>query len=1637
MIAGGLALAGLAPALEPAPADAQFQKDVQSLLAAPHRLAGSEAGRRAGDYLKAQLQGLPGKLLTQSFRFPQEIVAVCELRSDGRVIPLLPLKADGLQSCVTPPEGITGRIISLGGPYSGNPVKALDGLKPGEAWIALADFNQKDAVNIAFQFGAGAIIFVGGDAMDRNFLPDKETHVSVSFPRFYISAGQAAAVKPAALKQATLFSRIAWQERMGCNIVWLINGTYPVFADKRPEAIILSAPYDSRGIVPGNAPEPERAANCAALLAVARQLAAQPPKRDVIIAFFDNHANFLEGGRNFYAALRLAIKDGISDPWPKRQIFIEQERANIRGQLDCMNQADLVATDHPMRQQVVQLLKEESRHAYDEYQKDVTAIRRKLHAPETDKAALPDLQRRCDSLLTDQRQWQTIRENLRDSRSIAPDCQARFQHLLGDMRNLHQRRLAELDEQEEYVAESAALGDLLSTHSIVLHASFRFNAGGTRWLFRPHGTSRKTFFVQLLEAAAKDRDADWRQACGFSWESRPVWEMAASLNMAANDNALSPWATYEEACLASVYDIPGMTLVTDQDRAAHAYLPDASLRPDELECINRQAAACLPFLREAADGAWASIPWWILRNTKSTLELYQWRDDRADGHAVKAFAYGQTQAGKLVPNAVVHILNRGDEGAAYETRRDYLTLTDVNGIFPLIPLYPAPDDGGFRADVIESALFDADGRITHMSTLNVNGGYGSVQAGWEKAGAFQSRIQSGFYAIIPLFEGMGGRIVGSTMPYRNVLQPQGMALLNSLNNSPYARLHFRYDPQDGAGVYFVDNPMGIKLIYRDPYDTDNAGIYVNPTDTHRAGAGYGPGRASGQGKAGDVLSLRREGARDIFTLNEQRLSVLRRKNIVLNSLEYLHNRGKFYLAEMGRAAAAKQTDRTLRLSDRVVAFERRVYQPVIATTNDMVVAATLLLLIAMPFTFALQSLVFPTHNIYRRIATFVLIFIATYAVLYIVHPAFSLSATPSIIILAFMLLTMSGMVIFILMTKFKYEVKQLQGQATTAHAFEQSAVGNVGAAVALAVSTMRRRPVRTALTIVTVVMLTFTVTSFVSFQSERGVNTYYKGPGDAVSRILIRHAAWKSLPANLEQEIADFVGPAAAAIHSRYWRVTELSLDPNPGDLNIPLRHSNGRSVSAAAVMSLAEPELARIPGFSGVLQATPETLTAFYRGTGVFLAPGLITALGATTGDVVRINGYELTVLGAIKSEALLDLRQIDGSPLLPVNFRMTRMAAGEYEYKGSASSGNPAAELEQLLSTLAPEAMEPISPDTLIVAAPELAQRLGAALKAVVVFCKPGVDLEALANDLAVVMDVPVFVNRGGERQQKSFGDRYGISGLQAVLIPLLLGGLIVFSTMLGSVIDREKEIYTFSALGLSPRAIAALFFFEAGIYAVLGGFGGYLLSQVATFTMEQLAQFGWLRAPEMNYSSSAAVNTILMVMAVVMGSTIYPAFAAARKATAETTSAWKVPAPEGNLCRFDFPFTISSHDIGGVLYFIREYFGEHADRTVGAFAASEIRLGRDSAVALPRLSATIWLQPFDQGLSQHFVISAGRSEIPEVCSIRIAMERLSGQPSAWRRSYAVFLERLRAQFLIWRTLDDESRERYLAMDERSGRA
>jgi len=113
------------------------------------------------------------------------------------------------------------------------------------------------------------------------------------------------------------------------------------------------------------------------------------------------------------------------------------------------------------------------------------------------------------------------------------------------------------------------------------------------------------------------------------------------------------------------------------------------------------------------------------------------------------------------------------------------------------------------------------------------------------------------------------------------------------------------------------------------------------------------------------------------------------------------------------------------------------------------------------------------------------------------------------------------------------------------------------------------------------------------------------------------------------------------------------------------------------------------------------------------------------------------------------------------------------------------------------------------------------------------------------------------------------------------------------------------------------------------------------------------------------------------------------------------------------------------------MREHFENHADATLGDFAAREVRLFRDTsggggATALG-ISADISLAPFDLGIFQRFRLYSRAFDIPGIGEVVVAIERVGGSPAAWVRGNRRFADDLRHQFLLWRSLPVETIEYY----------
>ena len=132
-------------------------------------------------------------------------------------------------------------------------------------------------------------------------------------------------------------------------------------------------------------------------------------------------------------------------------------------------------------------------------------------------------------------------------------------------------------------------------------------------------------------------------------------------------------------------------------------------------------------------------------------------------------------------------------------------------------------------------------------------------------------------------------------------------------------------------------------------------------------------------------------------------------------------------------------------------------------STDVLEGVIFFLALVLPAAFFGERLLFAAADIRRQLAGFGLLLLAIWLILAQVHPAFEL-AEPLVVLLAFAIMAMAGLVLFMLVGRFNRVMAQHQSQQTRVHAQDLSRLSASYAAFMLGISNMRRRPLRTGLT---------------------------------------------------------------------------------------------------------------------------------------------------------------------------------------------------------------------------------------------------------------------------------------------------------------------------------------------------------------------------------------------------------------------------------------------------------------------------------------------------------------------------------------------------------------------------------------------
>ena len=842
-------------------------------------------------------------------------------------------------------------------------------------------------------------------------------------------------------------------------------------------------------------------------------------------------------------------------------------------------------------------------------------------------------------------------------------------------------------------------------------------------------------------------------------------------------------------------------------------------------------------------------------------------------------------------------------------------------------------------------------------------------------------------------------------------------------------------------------------------------ILTNADEANPEGVGFESG-------IGAIPLTSYQVAKDMWHLDEARIGALRSVGVNNTRLDDFHRESGRLLDLAEAARQALQWDRFIKYARAAWGYESRAYPDATGTANDVVKGVLFYMVLVIPFAYALERLLFGFANIYKRIGATAGIFLAAYGVLRFTHPAFQITTAPDIVLLAFMTFVLAAVVIWLISQRFSQTMKEVRQHAHSVQATDVRRSSALATAFALGIGNMRKRKARTLLTCATLVLLVFTVLSFTSVQTFLRIQKVSTDTEAAYTGFLVRNPNWAPLQKQTHQYVRSEFGSTEAedrgiTIVPRSWYAgtspgvkTYIKAEHTGADGAIHSTYASGilgvmpdervvsgldRALVSGRWFEGDERDVCIIPTEMARLLGMPEG--AGGPGT-VEGAGGPGTVEGAGGPREIRIFGKPFTVIGVFDSAVMDRITDLDGEPLTPVDYTatgrdlLTEIALMDYEEEP----------VEMVRFEHLPAA-------NLILAPQAYVNDLGGSLRSVAVRFPTdeaaGVRLDRFMQRLGI----PVVASVDGEVAVHSAMSLSSLSGLGNLFIPMVVAALIILNTMMNAVYERFSEIGVYSAVGLAPAHIGALFMAEAAMYAVIGGMSGYLIGQTVA---RGITEYQLLAGLTLNYSSLSAVASTAMVMAVVMLSTIYPARQASQMAVPDVNRQWSFPDPDGDDWRFEFPFTISRKETLGLCAYLTRFFESYGESTLGSFMTDQVALtgtnglasaaGRadttspdeeqaaravsgedrasdaDTDASTYEISMKTWLAPYDTGVSQRVSLHAAPAEEEhDLYAVWVHIYRLSGDVDSWQRLNRRFLNVLRKQFLVWRTVDQEVKKVY----------
>jgi ABC-type multidrug transport system permease subunit len=617
----------------------------------------------------------------------------------------------------------------------------------------------------------------------------------------------------------------------------------------------------------------------------------------------------------------------------------------------------------------------------------------------------------------------------------------------------------------------------------------------------------------------------------------------------------------------------------------------------------------------------------------------------------------------------------------------------------------------------------------------------------------------------------------------------------------------------------------------------------------------------------------------------------------------------------------------------------RVYAQARGIGSDSTLGLLLYVALAAPFAFIVERFAFGRRQLLQRIiATAVVFTIVAYA-LRMLHPAFLIVQSPIVIFVGFIMAGLSLFVMAYLFGKFDETIIGDSGKP----------VAGFGVEIALALSGMRRRPLRSGMTMLLVTVVTVCLMAFSSIKPALVTSSVMSESMNLFSSIhrpgFLPFMLDKSPSAEMQPVLWHFAGD-----------------DPAPGSFSI---RYGGKQIEVRALVSF---------GFEG----SPAIKEEIDIGRFIELPEAKANELGIKMDGLVTVLGRNLAVRNIYKGN-----RRFVSKESVPVDFPLS----GVNPFQPSS----PDMERNWLRFS---ESEIAIVDETTI-------RELGGLPRLYL-----GKLTEAQAMDLSASADL--ILESNGQRwstQPRLVGTGVGLIG-----IALVVGAFFVMNTLAASAQERKSEIKTLSSLGMAPNRVAGIFLAESIMYGIVGAVLGFIFIQGTARII------GNQPGLELNCSSTSAILSTLLVMGACIGGAIYPARLAVRSSTSSRQEMGLDAPTEGDTWQINLPFTVNGMERTAMISNLASWFQFKNSPASDQIVASHVRFSEHE------VSAQVSLAPFDLAVSQLIQIGFVPTRLEDVFSMRLQVERKSGERQNWVQANRNFVAELRQLVLDWQTAESQ---------------